>query len=211
MAMFRKKPPTTPGDARPAMPHVEWDLGQLVGRVRDAAPALEARDVDAALVQARFADRCRDAGLAPPEAAEFERQVEGLDVEGWRRLALAAAALDDAALWAGLAGRDRWVPVADGVAIGLPRLARSIAPLTVALVRQSAVRAEEFARHLTMSFGIGIVGETGQQSLDRLYALDYRRLLAEAEQAREAAQEKMERLRKKQQEFDGARRRRGKW
>ncbi len=84
------------------------------------------------------------------------------------------------------------------------------APLTVALVRQSAIRAEEFARHFSMRLGIAIRGETGEKSLKRLNALDYRRLLSEAEQAKQAAQDQMERLRKKQEQTDRGRRR-GKW
>jgi hypothetical protein len=210
MAVFKKKTAVSPDIDPPKAPKVEWHLVHLVGRVRDAAPALEARDVEAALVHARLADHYRDVGLAPPDAADFERQARGLDIEAWRRLALAVATLDDAELRAALAALAPRVPVAAQVESGLLGLARETAPLTVALVRQSAIRSEEFARHLAMRLGVGIVGETSMQSRALLDALDYKRLLAEAEQARAAAHEKMERLRKRRSEADG-RLRRGKW
>jgi hypothetical protein len=210
MAVFRKKIVASPDTRPPEAPRVEWLLNHLVGRVKDAAPAFEARDIEAALVQARLADHYRDVGLAPPAAADFEHQATSLDLEGWRRLALAVATLDDAQLQAALAALAPRVPVAAQVESGFFGLARDIAPLTVALVRQSAVRAEEFARHLAMRLGVGIVGETSKESRAHLDALDYKRLLAEAEQARAAAHEKMDRLRKQQSQAD-RRHRRGKW
>ncbi len=210
MALFRRLPAVPPVIGPAEAPRVEWDLAHLVGRVRDAAPALEARDVEAALVHARLADHYRDVGLAPPDAADFERQAGSLDVEGWRRLALAVATLDDTILRAAFGAPTRRVPVAAQLESGFTGLAREIAPLTVALVRQSAIRAEEFARHLAMRLGVGIVGETGEQSRALLDAMDYNRLLREAEQARVLAHENMERLRTKQLEADDRRGRRGK-
>lgn len=208
--IFRKKPADPPEVDSPAPPRVEWDLGHLVGLVRDAAPALEARDVVAPLVHARLADHYRDAGLAPPAAEGFDRRAGDLDVEGWRRLALAVATLDDDGVRATLAALAPRVPVEAQVEGGFLGLARDAAPLTVGLVRQNAVRAEEFARHFAARLGVGIAGETDAQSQKRRLAIDYKRLLAEAERAKAAAQEKMERLRKKQEEADQGRRR-GKW
>ncbi len=210
MALFKKKS-AAPLDAdSPQPPRVEWDLEHLVGRVRDAAPVFEARDVEPALVHARLADHYRDLELAPPEAAEFERTASDLDVEGWRRLAVAVATLDDTGLRAALAARAPWMGVASQVQSGFLELARDIAPMTVALMRQSTLRAEEFARNFAWRLGVGIIGESSEQSRARLHAIDYKRLLAEAEQAKTAAHEKMERLRKRQLESD-LRRRRGKF
>ena len=110
-------------------------------------------------MHARLADHYRDVGLAPPDVADFERQAANLDVEGWRRLALAVATLDDPELRPALVAIAPRVPVAAQVESGFLAVARETAPLTVALVRQSAIRAEEFARHLAMRLGIGIVGE----------------------------------------------------
>jgi hypothetical protein len=207
MALYKKR---SAAAAATEAPRVVWAIGHLVGRIQDAAPALEARDVEAALVQARLADHYRDIGLAPPDAREFERRASDLDVDGWRRLALAVATLDDADLRGALAVIAPRLPVGVQAYRGLLGLARETAPLTVALVRQSASRAEEFARHLSMRLGVGIAGETEAESRARLNALDYKRLLAEAEQAKAAAEEKMERLRQRQEVAEG-RRRRGKW
>jgi hypothetical protein len=210
MAVFKKKPAPVPRAEVPRPPRVELPLAHLVSRVKDAAPALEGWEVDAPLVQARLADHYRDLGLAPSAAADFERQSAGLDVEGWRRLALGVALLDDPELRGALAALVPGMPVALQVANGLLGLAQKTAPLTVALARQNATRAEEFARHFAKRVGIGIAGETDEESAARLHEIYYKRLLAEADQARAAAQEKMDKLRQKQTEADG-RRRRGKW
>ena len=186
------------------MPRVEWQLEHLIARVRDAAPALETRDVEAALVHARLADQYRDLGLAPPDVAEFERQSANLDIEGWRRLALAVATLDDLELRPALLAIAPRVPVAAQVERGFLGVAGETAPLTVALVRQSETRAQEFGRHLAMRLGIGIAGESRDQSRALLDALDYKRLLTDADLAKAAAHEKMERLRKQQIEADAA-------
>jgi hypothetical protein len=210
MALFRKKANLASDSAEALVPRVEWHLEQLIARVRDEAPALEARDIDAALVHARLADQYRDLGLAPPNVALFEQNSANLDVEGWRRLALAVAILDDAALLPALLEIAPRVPVAVQVENGFLAVARETAPLTVALVRQSAIRAQEFGRHLAMRLGFGIAGESLEQSRAILKSLDYKRLLTEADVAKAAAQEKMERLRQKQMEADMLRRRRGK-
>jgi hypothetical protein len=207
MALSRKRRGIGPS---PAPPRVEWDLAPLVARVREAAPALEAKDVPRDLVRARLADHFRDSGIAPPVALDFEARSDGLDAEGWRCLALAAAAIDDDGAQAAIAGLAGRVPAGAHVGWEFLDLARDSAPLTVGVVRQSPVRAEEFARQLSKRLGIGIAGETDEQSRARLSAIDYKRLLAEAERAKASAEEQMERLRQRQAEADAKRRRRGK-
>ena len=94
MAVFRKKPAACPDDdVTGSDPASSGTLAHLVGRVRDAAPALEARDVEAALVHARLADHYRDLGLAPPAAGGF-RAADGRSRR--RRLAPAGAGGGDA-------------------------------------------------------------------------------------------------------------------
>ncbi len=210
MALFKKKPAAPLDDDSPKPPRVEWDLEHVVSRVRDAAPVFEARDIEVALLHARLADHYRDLELVPPEAAEFERTASDLDVEGWRRLAVAVATLDDTGLRAALAARAPWMDVSAQVQSGFLELARDIAPMTVALMRQSTLRAEEFARNFACASGLGSSGKAASSLARGCMRLDYKRLLAEAEQAKAAAHEKMERLRKRQLESD-LRRRRGKF
>jgi hypothetical protein len=213
MALFRRKPsaPAAEPTPAPAAPRVEWALARLVCRVQELAPALEAKDIEPALVQARLADHYRDAGLDPPEPAWLERQAGGLDGEAWRRLALAVGTLDDETVRATLPALAARVPVAAQVQDGFIGTAAQTDLLTLGLIRQSAVRAEEFVRQCAARLRVAIEGESEDESRRRLHALDYGRLLAEAEQAKAAAKEQMERLRKKQQEDQQRRRPRGKW
>lgn len=210
MARFRKLRDRPSIPEAPVTPRVEWALAPLVDRVQDAASVLEAKALVAPLVHARLADQYREIGLEPPRAEELSRQIGELEVESLRRLAVAVAMLDDAGVREALLALAPRVPVAVQVEMGFLGLARDVAPLTIGLVRQSAVRAEEFARHFTARLGVGFVGETDEQSRSRLHALDYKRLLAEVDQAKAAAQANLERLRKKQVEADQVRRR-GKW
>jgi hypothetical protein len=89
-------------------------------------------------------------------------------------------------------------------------LARELPLLTMELLRQSELRIEEFARNFIARLGATVAGETPQQSRDRLHRLDYARLLEEAEQAKVSAEERMEYIRKLQEEQD-KKTRRGKW
>ena len=102
MGLFSKKPAAAPIAEAPAPPRAVWDLALLLRRVHESAPALEARDIEAALVHARIADHGRDIGLFPADPAKVQKLTADLDVEGWRRLALAAAILDDVTLRAAL-------------------------------------------------------------------------------------------------------------
>jgi hypothetical protein len=209
MAIFRKKAAVSSDSDAREVPRVHWPLEHLIARIRDHAPALESREVEPALVHARLADQYRDLGLAPPDFADFERGALNLDVEGWRRLALAVATLDDSLLRPALLAIAPRVPVAVQVESGFLGVAHATAPLTVALVRQSAIRAQEFGRHLAMRLGIGIAGESHEESRALLDSLDYKRLLSDADLAKAAAHETMERLRRRQLSAD-MRGRRGK-
>jgi hypothetical protein len=213
MALFKKKPPPAapqPAPA-PAPPRVEWGVEGLARRTQEMAPALESKDVEPALVRARLADHYRDAGLPPPEPAWFDEQAAGLDGEGWRRLSLAVGLLDDDAARAALPALAERIPVAGQVRDGFIAAVGHTELLTLGLIRQSAVRAEEFVRHVAARLGVAVAEETEEESRRRLHAIDYRRLLAEAEQAKAAAEERMARLRKKQEEDERRRRPRGKW
>jgi hypothetical protein len=84
--------------------------------------------------------------------------------------------------------------------------------LIMAVLRMSALRLEELARAWLAALGIGIAGEDAARSLAALQRLDYERLLAQVEQARQAAEGRMAQLQEAQDEDDRARApRRGKW
>jgi hypothetical protein len=143
----------------------------------------------------------------PP--GDFDGLVLGLDAEAWRRLALVVAALDCddvRRVLPGLLAR----PVEAQVRRAFVDFARSTELLTLDLLRQSPHRVEEFARGWLDRLGASVEGETEEQSRERLARLDYGRLLAEAERARQEAEGRMEYL-KKLQEQAGRRARRGKW
>jgi hypothetical protein len=183
------------------------DLPELVERAVELSARLAAADVDPDLARARLADRCRDAGVDPAEPRRFASLQEALDVEGRRRLALAIDLLDVPPL------RDA-APLLLGVLDGdagpaLFRLTHATAALTVAVVREGPLRAQEFCRHLLAHLGGLVAGETEAESKQRLERLDYARLLAEAERAKMSAEERMAYIRRLQEQR--APPRRGKW
>ena len=83
--------------------------------------------------------------------------------------------------------------------------------LTMAVLRQSELRTEELARKLARHLGVGIWGESDEDSERELERLDYGRLLAEAERAKVLAEDRMAYLRERQEEELRRRRPRGKW
>jgi hypothetical protein len=206
---FKKKPPPAPPTpAKETGPKAEWDLPTIARLLGQLAPALETKEVEPSLIQARLADHYRDIGLEPAPPSTFDAIVAGLDAEAWRRFALAIGPLDHAESRAALAGLK--MPVVQQVQAGFVAMARQTDVLTLSLLRQSDIRIEEFARHLAVSLGVGWRGETPEQSMNRLHQLDYKRLLAEADEAKRQAEVRMEYLRKKQEEDAARRTRRGK-
>ena len=167
-------------------------LREQIGRVKD-------RPVDQDLIRARLADAYRQTELRPVSPSDFDSLVADLDDEAWRRMALVVSVLAEPQIRELLS---RLLPVRDvvmQVRTGLVGLARSTSALSLDLLQQSEVRVEEFARQFAARLGVGIVGETEEESAANLYKLDHTRLLAEAEQARTAAEERVEYLRKMQQ------------
>ncbi len=190
-----------PAGAALALPAVS---GRLAAAAQDGAGA------DPDLTRARLADALRDAGLVPPPPDESAAAVAGLDGEAGGRLAAFAAVLDvpdvRAALPKLLAGR----PPLDLFA-ALAGVARDTPLLTADVLRQSELRVEELARRLVAGLGAAVAGETPAKSRQRLERIDYGRLLAEAERAKAAAAGRVDELRKRQEEQERARTRRGKW
>jgi hypothetical protein len=83
--------------------------------------------------------------------------------------------------------------------------------LTLELLRQGPLRVEEFARHFLARLGAAVAGETPAQSRLRLQRLDYAQLLAEAERDKVSAAERMDYLRRLQEQQEQRLARRGKW
>lgn len=186
-------------------------LAGVVESLVDAVGAFETGEIDAVLLRAQLADRCRDAGLAPVAPDAFDAAVQALDVEAWRRLSALAALADRREVGGVLAGilRQRGAAAALEAMIGVVRGKHL---LTMAVLRASPLRVEELARAWLGGLGIAIIGETAAQSTAALSRLDYERLLAQAEQARLAAVGRMNQLKQAQDEEDKARApRRGKW
>lgn len=195
------------------------DLPALQARFAAAAARCAGRPADRDLVRARLADGCRDAGLAPGLPEVFDELVQGLDEEAARRLMLAAGAFDDEEVRKALPRlptireEERRPIAAHGrrlVAV-LRELARETPLLTLQLLRDSPLRAEEFTRQFIARLGASVRGETAEQSRRRLERLDYERLLAEAEQARQSAEGRAKQIRDLQDEQEKRRPRRGKW
>jgi hypothetical protein len=192
-------------------PRVALDLGALTTGFAANVSRFEGQDVEPDLVRARLADHCRDAGLEPMLPEEFDGLVENLDDESWRRLALAVSALDLPAVRQALPEVLGVRPLCAVIAEAFVRLARETPLLTLELLRQSPLRIEEFARQFLARLGAAVRGETHEVSRARLARLDYAWLLAEAEQAKVSAEERMEYIRKLQEQQEARRSRRGKW
>ena len=186
-------------------------LAALVLRAGELAQSLENAPVDAALVRARFADRCRDAGAALVAVADFDAQVSSLDEGAWRRLRLLVDLLDLDAARSAFAR----VTTQRGAATSLEassRVAREKRLLTPTLLRASGPRVEELTRAWASGLGVAIEGESPEVSRAALERLDYARLMQQALEARRLAAERMKYLEGAQEADDQKRApRRGKW
>jgi hypothetical protein len=186
------------------------DLAGLLERLSGMVTRWAGRAPDPDLTRARLADGLRDAGLLPPTPDEVEILAQGLDGEGWRRLAVLAGALDQEDIRAALPELARSKPPSELLALGFVGVAWTTPLLTLDLLARGPLRVEELARRLLAGLGLAVRGESERTARERLERLDYGRLLAEAERAREAAAGRMEHLHKLQDEQE-RKRARGKW
>jgi len=188
------------------------DLDALVEALSFQLYTVTAEAADPDVVRARIADVYRDIEVAPMDPLEFEAYAAGLDEAAWRRMALLAGAAEgDEALGEALAARAAGEGAADQVKRGFIDLARDTPLLTMDLLAASSLRVEELARRFIAAVGAAVEDETPEASQAALVRLDYGRLLAEAERAKMSAEQRMEYLRKLQEEHEAARPRRGKW
>jgi hypothetical protein len=192
-------------------PNFTLDLDQVIAKFGSVAPDLEERPIDFDLLRARFADACRDAKLPPIPPAEFESQTKTLPVDAARRLAVFLSAFD-------LPEVQKTVLLVDQntlqgkVLVPLVTLSNNLTLLTPKLLQQSDVRLEEFARHFCAKLEVGIEGETAEHAAQRLQEIDYARLMKLAEGVKLSAADRVEYLRKLQEEEEKTMRpRRGKW
>jgi hypothetical protein len=190
------------GSGRPRL-----DLAAVQRALAEGAARAAGRDPEPELVCARLADRCRDAGLSPLLPEEFDALVAGLDDETWRRLLLLVGLLDLEAVRDAVAAV---TPLKEVAGTAFTGVARSTPLLTLELLRQAPLRVEELARRFILALGATVRGETPEVSRQRLERLDYGRLLAEAERAKQAAEDRVEQLRRLQEQQE-RRTRRGKW
>lgn len=206
MAIFRRKFRTSLSGEPERMA-----LALVADRFRSLAPRLEHRDIEPDLVRAQLADHCRSVELLPVDPLAFMNWTQGMDAECWRRLALAVSAFEDQPTCELLVSLVAFRELAEIVEVGLIGLARESNLLTMAVLRQSELRTEEYARKLARRLGVRIYGETEDDSERELERLDYGRLLAEADRAKVLAEERMASLQERQEEELRRRRPRGKW
>ena len=205
--MFRRRKRT--GDSPSAANLI--DLDELIAVFGPATKDWETRPEADVLVRARFADACRDANIRPVDALTFKECWSGWDRPQQERFRLLVSALE-------LKAVARHLPAhcptgqAHAALQVFEQLAARLHLLTLDVLQQSDIRLEEFARHFSAAWGLEIEGETPQQSRDRLHAIDFDRLMQEAEAARSSAEDRLAYLRQLQKKEDETRRpRRGKW
>jgi hypothetical protein len=203
----RDKPAAAPAEAPPisvALPALLETLGAILEEMAGEAP-------DPDLCRARLADTLRDGGIDPPEPERFDALAAALDEGGWARLDLVTLAARRGALGEALftlAGALGAEMVMDQ---GFLDFARRSPLLTLELLRQSPLRLEELARRWLASTFLLVEGETVEASRAALDRLDYARLLAEVDQAKMSAEERLAYLKKLQEAHDASLPRRGKW
>jgi hypothetical protein len=188
----------TVGKGRPPdVPTV--DLPLMTAALGRRLVELENKVIQPLVMRAKMADRLRDLSLEPPEPETMAQWTEALDPDGWRRLALLLAAGEEENVAAAIAGAVARHDAPWLVRTGLLGVAAETPLLSLGLLRESEVRLEELARTWLSNLGVAIAGETPRQSEERRAAIDYARLLAEAERAKRDAEERMTELRKKQE------------
>lgn len=196
---------------RRRQPSVSLGLDDLMVLVPMWASRFREQPVSRALLRSRVADGCRLVGKAPLEAAVWERLTSSYDADALARLWIVNELARDATVQVHIPTLFPDTDAGPYVSTALCGTVEATGPLTMELLVESPLRIEEFVRHFLARLGAGVEGETVQAAQARLERLDYRNLLAEAERARESAEERMEVLRKLQEDLEARRMPRGKW
>lgn len=193
----------------PNRPTVDLETLQAHWSVR--VPVLQNQIIDRELLLAQLADHYRAIAVLPPLPEEMTQLTADLGDEDWRRFALVVSSLENPYF-----RNDLRVLLGDRGSTEQIRetyvgTARDNPLLTMELLHQSHFRIEELARSFLARLGASIEGESDRDSLNRLQRLDYAALLAEAERAKESAEERMAYIRQLEEEQESRRPRRGKW
>ena len=202
----------------------EWspvDLPRLMGTILEGARGVESKAADREMLFIRLCDVFRAMDLDLPGEEGWAAAVAGrpkllpasedvaakakrpLDDEGWKRLHLLVASLEDKGAWELVRQRcvaqgAEWVTLV--LFVGF---AQWTDVLTVELLLKSAFRIEEFARKWLDVLGGKIAKEDAKKSEKRLRDLDYGQVLGNLEKAQKA---RAEHQRKMQEELERRRR-----
>lgn len=206
--MFGRRKPKSPAETAP--PAVDLDV--LITSFGEQLDFWESQGESAVLLRARIADACRDAGIHPVSEARFLNTWNRLGVDHRQRFGLLSAALDLPEVASRTIQIGAVADPGEAVLGLLERLTDRLRFLTIAVLRDSDLRLEEFARHFCATWGLSIEGETTAASTARLHDIDFDRLMREADAARASAGDRLAYLRNLQEEQEKTRRpRRGKW
>jgi Mg/Co/Ni transporter MgtE len=199
------------GGAKKSPARAAVSIEALIAEVGAASIELEGNPgaIEPALIVARFQDALRSRGIRPLPAAAVAELVAGMDQEARMRLSILAALAEGPALAEALSafGEEAGEAITRECVVRTVEVKRA---LSLELVRQSPVRAEELARAFVLSLGVAIQGETPAVSRERAERIDYSKLLEEAERAKQSAEARTEEIRKLQ-ETQAMLRARGKW
>ncbi len=191
---------------------LQLPLKAVLHVLRNEVARVERWQPDPLLARARLCDAFRDLGVQIPTPQELDHALAEMDTPAWRRLYLVTFAAEDRAVGEALTVAHRFdANPCDFWKEAFVGFAQSMDLHPIALLRESNHRLEELTRTWLLRIGVGITGETPEQSLARLERIDYARLLAEVGRARTAADERLAYLRKLQEKADRLRAPRGKW
>jgi hypothetical protein len=198
---FRKRTeasaPETPPQRESAASHADVNL--LMAAIIEVLQHSEKSDPDLDLLRARLADLCRDMKLNPMEPEAAMAQLKAMDVESQKRLTFAVAGFVHEGAQQALTVKSRSYSAVQLIEL-LTGFARAHSLLTTEILLQSSVRREEFVRQLCARLDAQVVGETSEESAERLAQLDYGKLLAAVEAAKLSAEGRTAYLRKLQEE-----------
>lgn len=197
---------------RPALTQrPELSADDLRSSVQEIAPTLAHLTHRPGLIWALVGDRVRDSGHVPLASEKLLGFTKDFGGEEWRRLWLAVLLMVEHAppevMKVLVPSAERVQPWLEGLIafVGDTRL------LSLPLLTQSRLRAEEFGRFLIGRMGANVEDEGEDASVHWLKRFNYNSLLDEAERARTTAQERLAYLQKLQDEQEAANAPRGKW